>query len=282
MRVVKTIKSLRLLIKKAKAKNKRIGFVPTMGALHEGHLSLIRKCRRENDITIVSIFVNPKQFGLKEDFAAYPRQEKKDNLLAKKEKVDIIFCPSGKEMYPTSFLTSIQVDAITETLCGASRPGHFHGVTTVVGKLLNIVTPNVLYLGQKDAQQAVVLKRMVADLNFPCTIKVCPIIRERDGLAMSSRNAYLTKRQRREAPILFESLKETRKKVLAGERSAANVIRLIQKNIEKHSSGKIDYISCVNANSLLPLKQTKGVVLIALAVKFGRTRLIDNIIVRAS
>ncbi|MCK5260341.1 MAG: pantoate--beta-alanine ligase [Candidatus Omnitrophica bacterium] len=278
MRVVKTVPSLRRTIKKIKSRNKTIGFVPTMGALHEGHCSLIRKSRRENDIVIISIFVNPKQFGPKEDFQAYPRPEKKDILLAKNEKVDIIFYPSEKTMYPTGFLTSIHVDAITDRLCGASRPGHFRGVTTVVGKLVNMVTPDVLYLGQKDAQQAVVLKRMITDLDFPVTVKVCSIIRGPDGLALSSRNKYLTPRQRKTATVLFKSLKEAKRNALAGERNAANITRIIRATIKKDSSGKIDYIACMNSCSLIPLKQLKGKVMIALAVKFGRTRLIDNII----
>ena len=278
MRVVKTIKSLRCAIKKIKSQNKKIGFTPTMGALHKGHLSLIRKSRRENDFTIVSIFVNPKQFGPKEDFKSYPRPEKKDILLANKEKVDIIFYPSEKEMYPTGFLTSINVETITGVLCGASRLEHFRGVTTVVGKLLNIVTPDVLYLGQKDAQQAVVIKQMTADLNFPAAIKICPIIREPDGLAMSSRNKHLTLHQRATAAVLFRSLKGAKISVLAGERNAIRIIRVIRAEIEKHSSGKIDYIACVNADSLLELKQLKGKVMIALAVRFGQTRLIDNIV----
>ncbi len=277
MRIVKTIKSLRSIINQEKAKKKKIGFVPTMGALHEGHLSLIRKCRRENDVVVVSVFINPKQFGPKEDFSVYPRPEKKDKLLAKKEKVDIIFYPSGKEMYPSGFLTNINVGQITASLCGASRPGHFQGVTTVVGKLLNIVDPNTLYLGQKDAQQIAVLKQMIADLNFSVTVKVCPIVREPDGLAMSSRNKYLTKAQRKEAAVLNQTLTQGQKKVLAGERKASNIIRQARTMIEKQTSGKIDYIACVNADSLIPLKQLKGKVLFALAVKFGRTRLIDNI-----
>ena len=278
MRVVKTVPSLRRTIKKIKSRNKTIGFVPTMGALHEGHCSLIRKSRRENDIVIISIFVNPKQFGPKEDFQAYPRPEKKDILLAKNEKVDIIFYPSEKTMYPTGFLTSIHVDAITDRLCGASRPGHFRGVTTVVGKLVNMVTPDVLYLGQKDAQQAVVLKRMITDLDFPVTVKVCSIIRGPDGLALSSRNKYLTPRQRKTATVLFKSLKEAKRNALAGERNAANITRIMRATIKKDSSGEIDYIACMNSRSLIPLKQLKGKVMIALAVKFGRTRLIDNII----
>ena len=259
-------------------KNQSIGFVPTMGALHDGHLSLIRKSRRENDITIVSIFVNPKQFGPREDHSTYPRLEIKDILLAKKEKVDIIFYPSEEEMYPTSFLTSVRVDQLTDVLCGPSRPGHFQGVATIVGKLLNIVTPDVLYLGQKDAQQAAVLKRMVTDLNFPVSIKVCPIVREADGLAMSSRNSYLTSRQRAEAPVLYQSLKKAKRKVLTGERSPTKIINLIRNQIKKQSSGRIDYIACTDANSLIPLKRIKGRVMISLAVTIGRTRLIDNIV----
>jgi len=280
MRIIKSIRSLRLSIKKIKTQNRSIGFVPTMGALHEGHLSLIRKSRRENAITIVSIFVNRKQFGPREDFSSYPRQEKNDILLAKKEKVDIIFYPSEKEMYPAGFLTSIGVDRITDILCGSSRPRHFQGMTTVVDKLINIVTPDVLYLGQKDAQQAVVLKRMVIDLNVPISVKVCPTVREADGLAMSSRNHYLTLCQREEATILYQSLKRAKKKVLTGERSATTIINFIRKQIKKHSSCAIDYIACVDADSLIPLKHVKGKVMIALAVNFGRTRLIDNMIFR--
>ena len=281
MRIIKSIPALRSSIKYIKTQKKNIGFVPTMGALHEGHISLIRKSRRENDITIISIFVNPKQFGPKEDLSTYPRPEINDILLAKKEKVDIIFYPSEKEMYPASFLTSIKVDQITNSLCGSIRPGHFQGVTTVVGKLLNIVTPDILYLGQKDVQQVVVLKRLVADLNFPVSIKVCPIVREFDGLAMSTRNHHLTTRQRKEALVLYRSLRQARKNISAGERSATVITNLIRKQIKNTSSGAIEYITCTDADSLIPLKHVKGRTLIALAVKFGRTRLIDNIIFRA-
>jgi len=280
MRIIKSIQSLRISIKKIKAQNKTIGFIPTMGALHQGHLSLIRKSQRDNNTTIISIFVNRKQFSPKEDFSTYPRPAKKDILLAKKENVDIIFYPSEKEMYPTSFLTSIKVDRITGILCGSSRPGHFRGVTTVIGKLINIVAPHVLYLGQKDAQQAVVLMRMVTDLNFSVSVKVCPIVREADGLALSTRNRYLTSRQRSEAAVLYESLKQAKKKVLAGERNATRIISVIRKQIKKHSSGTVDYIACTDADSLISLKRITGRVMIALAVKFGRTRLIDNIIFR--
>ncbi len=277
MRIVRTVKSLRACIKKAKSRHQTVGFVPTMGALHDGHLSLIRRCRKENDLAVISLFVNPKQFGPQEDFAAYPRPEKKDKLLAKKEKIDIMFYPSGKEMYPSGFLTTIEVERLTEHLCGAARPGHFRGVATVVGKLLNMVAPDRLYLGQKYAQQAAVITQMVKDLNFPVTVKVCPTVREPDGLAMSSRNVYLSARQRQEAAVLFRSLQQAKKEILSGERRASHVVRRMRQTIKTHSSGTIDYIACVNADSLIPLEQLTGDVLIALAVKFGRTRLIDNI-----
>ena len=249
-----------------------------MGALHEGHCSLIRLSRRENDITIVSVFVNPKQFGPHEDFDAYPRPEKSDILLAKKEMVDIIFYPSEKEMYPTGFLTSVQVDRISHILCGKSRPGHFRGVTTVVSKLLNIITPDILYLGQKDAQQAIIIKRMVTDLNIPVTIRTCPIIREKDGLALSSRNSYLSPCQRLEAPILYRALRNAKQKAVKGEHSSLHLGRFIRSVITRESSGKVDYIACVDADTLAPLRRLRGKVMIALAVKFGKTRLIDNIV----
>jgi len=282
MRIINSVKSLRPVLATIRSRKKRIGFVPTMGALHEGHASLIRKSRRENNITVVSIFVNPNQFGPKEDFSSYPRPQKNDILLAKKEKVDIIFRPSEKEMYPTSFLTSIEVDGITQVLCGANRPGHFKGVTTVIGKLLNIVGPDTLYLGQKDAQQAVVIRRMINDLNWPVNVKVCPTVREGDGLAVSSRNAYLTAAQRRQAPILYGSLLSSRQKVLNGERSCAQIVSFIRTNITRHSACHVEYIACMDAMTLQPLKRFRGKVMIALAVKLGRTRLIDNIILKAT
>lgn len=181
-------------------------------------------------------------------------------------------------MYPTGFLTSVEVAAISQILCGKSRPGHFHGVTTVVAKLLNIVTPDVLYLGQKDAQQATIIKRMVADLSIPVTIRICPIIREKDGLALSSRNSYLSSRQRLEAPILYRALRNAKQKALEGEHSSLQLGRLIRSTITRQSSGKVDYIACVDADTLAPLRHLRGKVMIALAVKFGKTRLIDNIV----
>ncbi|MBI5150683.1 MAG: pantoate--beta-alanine ligase [Candidatus Omnitrophica bacterium] len=281
MRVIRSVKTMQRLVAKARRAGKRVGFVPTMGALHEGHASLLRRCRRENDIVVLSIFVNPKQFGLKEDFAKYPRRERDDKKLAKREKVDIIFVPSVKEMYPEGYLTYIEVEKITKVLCGKSRPGHFRGVTTVVGKLLNIVMPDALYLGQKDAQQAAVLAWMVRDLNFPVSVRICSTVRETGGLAMSSRNEYLTADQRREAAVLYRSLKEARQSVIAGNHSVAATIGKMRSRIRRESSGRIDYIECVAADTLAPLKRIQGKIIIALAVWFGKTRLIDNIIVRA-
>lgn len=281
MRVIRSVRSLQQFIKKAKSAGKTVGFVPTMGALHDGHRALLRRCRRENDLAVLSIFVNPKQFAPKEDFAKYPRREPADKKLAKKEKVDIMFLPSAKEMYPEGYLTYIEVERMTQVLCGRSRPGHFRGVTTVVGKLLNIITPDVLYLGQKDAQQAAVVTRMVRDLNFPVLVKICPTVREADGLALSSRNQYLSAGQRKEAAVLYRSLKEARQNIAAGNHLATAIAGKIRSRIARESSGRIDYIECVDADTFTPLKRIQGKTIIALAVWFGKTRLIDNIIVQA-
>ncbi len=281
MRVIRFASSIQQRIRKAKSAGKTVGFVPTMGALHDGHRSLLRRCRRENDLVVLSVFVNPKQFGPRENFAKYPRRERDDKKLAKKEKVDIMFIPSAKEMYPQGYLTYVEVEQMTRVLCGKSRPGHFRGVTTVVGKLLNIVMPDVLYLGQKDAQQAAVVTRMVQDLNFSVTVKICPTVREADGLAMSSRNQYLSVSQRKEAAVLYRSLKEARHSVISGNHSVAATIGKICSRIRRESSGRIDYVECVDADIFTPLRKIQGKTIIALAVWFGKTRLIDNIIVQA-
>lgn len=283
MQVVETIKSIRQLIQKAKAKNKKIGFVPTMGALHEGHLSLIHKCKKENNLTVLSIFVNPSQFSPTEDLAKYPRMFKQDLLLAKKENVDIIFHPSAEEMYPEGScegLTYVEVEKPGSILCGKFRPKHFRGVATVVTKLLNIIEPHAFYLGQKDAQQAVILKKIIEDLNFPVIVNICPTVRERNGLALSSRNVFLTRGQKEEAVVLFQSLQEAEKRIFKGERHPGKITEWIKENIKENSSGKVQYVECVSADSLGALKRLEGEVLIALAVFFGRTRLIDNIIVK--
>lgn len=281
MRQISSLTALRSQLDQYRRKKESIGFVPTMGALHEGHLSLIRRSRRENSRTVISIFVNPIQFDAKkEDFSSYPRPKKKDILLAKEENVDIIFLPTDRKMYPKGFSSYISTTGLTETLCGKSRPGHFRGVTTVVGKLLNIVQPTRIYLGQKDAQQAVVIARMVEDLNFPVKVVICPTVREVDGLAMSSRNAYLSLQQRREAPFLYKSLQDARGRIRAGERRAEIIKRHIRRTLTAHTGGVIDYVECVDFKSLQPVKHLSGKVLIAIAVKFAKARLIDNVIVQ--
>ncbi len=279
MRTVKTVEELRKILNPLRRKGKTIGFVPTMGALHEGHLTLMRRAKKECDVCVVSIFVNPKQFGPHEDLSRYPRDFKRDASMSFKENVDIMFFPSDNVVYPKRYLTCIDVENISNVLCGAFRPGHFKGVATVVAKLLNMVQPDVLYLGQKDAQQVAVLTAMIADLNFPIKVQVVPTAREADGLAMSSRNVYLTSRERQEATVLYQALSQAQTQVKKGERSAAKIIKAIKALISKQSAGKIQYVACVDANTLEPLIKLNGHVLIAVAVFFGQTRLIDNVIV---
>ncbi len=280
--MVTNVKSLRRLIADARKSKKTVGFVPTMGFLHEGHASLMRQSVKENDVTVLSIFVNPKQFGPKEDLKNYPRDIKKDEKLVKKENIDIIFYPSVDEIYPSGYLTNIEVSGLSDKLCGESRPGHFRGVATVVLKLLNMVAPDVMYLGQKDAQQAFIIRRMVADLNVPVKVAVMPTVREEDGLAMSSRNTYLSPEERTQAAVLYEALSQVRLNIKAGERSASKLVQVIRRKIEKQTSGIVDYIQCVDTQNLLPVSKIAGEVLIALAVKFGRARLIDNVIVNVN
>ncbi len=263
-----------------KFKGKSIGFVPTMGCLHAGHASLLKKCRKENDVSVLSIFVNPRQFSPQEDFKRYPRTFKKDENFAKKEKVDIIFHPSVDDMYPLGFLTSVEIRNLSEQLCGRFRPGHFQGVTTVVAKLLNIVSPHVLYLGQKDAQQAMVIQTMVKDLNFPTHVKVLPTIREHDGLALSSRNIYLSPEERVAARVLYQALLAAKNQIRNGEYKPHRIIQKMRSMILAKTSGPVDYIELVDASTLKKLKTLQGNVLIALAVWFGRARLIDNITIR--
>ena len=279
MRIVKTIKQLRQVVHEARCRKQKIGFVPTMGYFHEGHLSLMRAARKECDICVVSIYVNPKQFAPAEDFSRYPRDIKRDVKMIKKENVDILFIPSDNDLYPNCYLTYIDVERISNTLCGKYRPGHFKGVATVVIKLLNMVMPDRMYLGQKDAQQVVVLSKMVSDLNFPVAIRVVPTTRENDGLAMSSRNIHLSAQERAQAPLLYISLCGAARRIQAGERSASKIIAGIHKAITEQSNGKIQYVACVDAITLEPLKRLKGKVLIALALLLGKTRLIDNVII---
>jgi len=280
MRVIRSIQEMARFSKENRLKRQTIGFVPTMGALHQGHLSLIRRCRKENDFTVVSIFVNPIQFGPKEDFRKYPRNLKQDAQACKKEGADIIFYPYPNRMYPSPYRTTIHVDSLSEVLCGQARPGHFRGVATVVTKLFNIINPDRAYFGQKDAQQAMLIKKMVEDLNVPVKIKIVPTVREKDGLAMSSRNAYLNAKERKDAPVLYKALSVARQLATRGESDASKIIKSIKNIIQKKKRAKIDYISVVDLQNLKPLNKIKDNTLIALAVWLGPTRLIDNTIVK--
>ncbi len=258
---------------------KTIGFVPTMGYLHEGHLSLVRIARERADVVIMSIFVNPTQFGPNEDFERYPRDFEKDVKLAKQVGVDILFYPSKEEMYARDYLTYVNVEQITEELCGASRPGHFRGVATVCTKLFHAVKPHYAVFGQKDAQQVAMLKQMVRDLNFDVKIVTAPIVREKDGLAMSSRNVYLTPEERQDALALHQSLKLAEDLIRRGEKSSQAIVQTMRKFIENKKRARIDYISVVHPDTLEPLPSIGNKALIALAVFVGKIRLIDNTIV---
>ncbi len=276
--VVKTVKEVREFVKDARRNGKTIGFVPTMGFLHEGHKSLIVRAAKENDVVVVSDFVNPTQFGPNEDFEAYPRDIEKDACLCEEAGADIIFNPEPDEMY-SSPLTTISVDKITKGLCGKTRPIHFDGVCTVVSKLFNIVTPDRAYFGEKDAQQLMVVKKMVKDLNFDIEIIGCPIIRESDGLAKSSRNTYLNAEERSAALCLSRSLKIGKEMIENGEKEAQAVKNAIISEIEKESLAKIDYVEIVDLDNLEPTNRTDVGILCAMAIYIGKTRLIDNFII---
>ena len=279
MKISETIKSVRDSISAARKGGKKIGFVPTMGALHIGHISLIEAAVKQCDFVVVSIFVNPTQFGIGEDFEKYPRPLQADLEICKKAGVNIVFAPSIKEMYPNENLTSVNVEKITESLCGKSRQGHFRGVATVCTKLFNIVTPDFAYFGQKDAQQAVVVRQMVCDLNMPVEIVVCPTIREKDGLAVSSRNQYLSRQQKKDAALIYKSLQKCRQMILAGEADISVIIEGIGQILSQSPAIEIEYINIVDAQSLQNVTKISGKILVAIAVKIGSTRLIDNILV---
>lgn len=269
---------LRRAVREVKSKGQRIGFVPTMGFLHEGHLSLMRRARAENDLVVTSVFVNPTQFAPHEDLDTYPRDAERDAALMRAEEVDIAFFPTVETIYPKGYATYVTVEgALTQGLCGRSRPIFFRGVTTVVAKLFNLVTPDRAYFGQKDAQQAAVIKQMVRDLDFDLDVIVCPIVRESDGLAMSSRNAYLTPRQRADAPTLSRALHAAGERIAAGEREAAVIKAGIEKEIQAVAEAVIDYVEVVDADTMASLDTITGKILIAVAVTLGQTRLIDNI-----
>ena len=268
------------LAAKMKARCQSVGFIPTMGALHEGHLSLIRQARQENDKVVVSIFVNPAQFGPREDFKKYPRTFRRDAQLCQKEGVDIVFSPQSYDMYPKDFKTYVKVEDLSEVLCGKFRPGHFRGVTTVVAKLFNIVQPKLAYFGQKDAQQAIIIKKMASDLNMPISVKVMPTVREKDGLALSSRNVYLNPQERKDALALSQSLQLARVLINSGVKDLRTIVACIKKHILAKKNAKIDYIAVVEPVNLRPLKKISNGCLIALAVRIGKTRLIDNIVIK--
>jgi pantoate--beta-alanine ligase len=255
-----------------------VGFVPTMGYLHEGHLSLIRRAKEECDHVIVSIFVNPTQFGPKEDLSKYPRDIERDLKLIEPLGADLIWMPTAEIMYPKGYQTWVEVEALTKSLEGAMRPGHFRGVTTVVAKLFNGVQPHKAYFGQKDAQQAAVIRQMVRDLNFPIEIVVCPIVREADGLAMSSRNVYLNEEQRKAATVLFRSLSAAKELYEGGERNAENVRRMMKEMLAGEPLAEPQYVSCADYDTLEELDVINEKALLSMAVFIGKTRLIDNFV----
>lgn len=279
MKVVKTIKEVRDIVSQWRKEGLTIGLVPTMGYLHEGHQSLISKSATDNDRTVVSVFVNPIQFGPTEDLECYPRDLERDKKAVEQAGGDLIFNPEPSEMYPSHFTSFIDTTETTELLCGAVRPIHFRGVCTVVGKLFNIVMPDKAYFGQKDAQQLATIKRFVRDLNFNIDIVPCPIIREEDGLAKSSRNTYLNDKERKAALILSKSLNKGREAIENGERNSQSVIDIITNSLLSEPLARIDYVEVVDFNNVQRISTISGEVLVAIAVYIGKTRLIDNFIV---
>jgi len=278
MEVITKINEMRIRVLSVKGSKKSIGFVPTMGALHDGHISLMRSARKENDELIVSIYLNPTQFDNNDDFDKYPRQLDKDIEIIRKENADVVFAPSNEEMYPSGFCTNVRQNRLTEALCGRVRLGHFNGVTTIVTKLFNIIKPDRAYFGQKDYQQSAVIKRLVADLNMNVDIKVCPTVREEDGLALSSRNKRLNLEERQSALCLYDSLLKARAMFDSNIRDTKNIMKEMISVIKKTKHTKVDYISIVNERTLEELSLIDEKALAAVAVWIGNTRLIDNTI----
>lgn len=278
LKVISTIDEMRSASRVAGRAGKRLGFVPTMGALHEGHLSLVRAARAVCDVVAVSIFVNPTQFGPNEDLAEYPRSLERDRELLEREGVELVFAPSVEEMYPAGAVTWVAVEGLSEKLDGRSRPGHFRGVATVVAKLFHIVEPDAAFFGQKDAAQVAVIRRMVEDLRLPVKVVVCPIVREADGLAMSSRNAYLDGKQRQEALVLHRSLMKVKQMVNAGERSAAKLALAGREEFAGVGGVRVDYFEIVDPNTLDRVEDVSSGALVAVAAYVGSTRLIDNVL----
>lgn len=277
MQVITTIETMQKTALSLRAEGKTIGFVPTMGYLHEGHQALLRRARQENDIVILSVFVNPLQFGPNEDFDTYPRDKERDEQVARNANVDYVFYPSVNEMYPEPLSTNITVTARTNVLCGRKRPGHFDGVATVLIKLFHITMPHNAYFGLKDAQQVAVIRGFVADYNIPVTINPVDIVREEDGLAKSSRNTFLSSEERKDAPHLNKSLQLAKKAIDEGERSPQAIISLISNYLQEHTQGEVDYVELYAYPSLTEVETIQGSILIAIAVKFPHARLIDNI-----
>lgn len=276
MKICPTIQEARATSRSLREHGKRLGLVPTMGALHAGHLSLVRAAKAQCDAVVVSIFVNPTQFGPTEDLARYPRQIERDCELLEKEGVEILFAPSAEAMYPKDEVTWATVEGLSEKLDGRSRPGHFRGVTTVVAKLFHIIAPDVAFFGQKDAAQVAIIRRLVSDLNFAVEIFVCPIVREPDGLAMSSRNAYLNPEERQRALVLQRSLQGVEKEFRAGERNAAKLAASAKQIIADEPQVRLDYLEIVDPDTLDPLDEISRSALVAVAAYVGSTRLIDN------
>ncbi len=278
MEVITKINKMRVMVLSVKDRKRTIGFVPTMGALHDGHISLMRSARKENDELIVSIYLNPTQFDNNNDFDKYPSQLNKDIEIIRKENADVVFAPDNEEMYPDGFCTNVTQDRLTDALCGSVRHGHFNGVTTIVAKLFNIIKPDRAYFGQKDYQQSTVIKRMVADLNMDIDIKILPTVRDEDGLALSSRNKRLSHEERQSALCIYSSLLKARDMFSSNIKDAKKIIKEMTSIIKKTKHTKIDYISIVNACTLEDLSSINGKALAAVAVWIGNTRLIDNTI----
>lgn len=279
MKVITTIKDMQQEMKKERQLGRSIGFVPTMGYLHEGHATLLGAARTENEVVVLSIFVNPTQFGPNEDFDTYPRDFERDERVAKEANVDYLFYPSVEEMYKSSCSVAITVTDRVDVLCGQKRLGHFDGVATVLTKLFHIVTPDRAYFGKKDAQQVAVVDGLIEDFNFPVELRAVDTVREADGLAKSSRNVYLTDKEREEAPVLFKSLQSALQLLESGEKQVEILKQTIRKEIEQHTSGKVDYIDVYTYPELKTIEQATGKIIIALAVQFSKARLIDNVIV---
>jgi pantoate--beta-alanine ligase len=278
MQVSRTIQELRGALRTPRREGKTIGFVPTMGALHEGHLSLVRLSRQRCDVTVVSIFVNPLQFAANEDLGKYPRTFERDRTMLESEGVDLLFAPTPEEMYPVGATTFVTVEGTTDRLDGVSRPGHFRGVTTVVAKLFHIVQPNRAFFGQKDSAQSAIVRQMVCDLNFPLEVVVGAIVREPDGLAMSSRNAYLSAAERQQALVLSRTLREVERRFTEGEHHAEKLIAAGQAVLAQEPGARLDYLSIVHPDTLKPVATISAPTLVAVAAWVGTTRLIDNVV----